>query len=359
MNIRVFCILFFLIMITGLAFGQEKAVVFDFQGVGVDASTIEAASHIFRSELSNTGQFIIIEKQTVEAALAEKGIEDFSCFAVECASEYGYIAGAEKAIIGSLTKLGSKLTTEVRVISVVRKEVVFTDRYTATSLDDLEVTLRRLAEAIAAGEQIQTETTRFTVTEEEAVEPRRKKAFITSGFSLNGGFPIGDSYSGIGQLFGASWVIRYEAENWVLENSLGFYSGTGGDKDTVYNVVVNEKEIAVMPWDIGLRYVFNRKSDFTPFVGGGLGLHFIGTQKYGGDELIDNDQAFAFHLAGGFYGFQSYDFRLGIELKYTLIFTDAFIDSGDNSHMIGLSISVTRKFDKGDKRGCMSGGCLF
>ncbi|MBN1210936.1 MAG: hypothetical protein JXA92_00015 [candidate division Zixibacteria bacterium] len=359
MSLKIFSVSFFLLLLVGSVFGQEKVVVFEFEGIGVDAQTTQAATHIFRNELNNTEEFTVISKQAMETALAEHGINDYSCYAVECASEYGYRCSAEKAVIGSLTKLGSKITAEIRIVSVVRKEAVFSDQFTAGSLDDLEMTLRRLAEAAATGEKITSETTRYTVTEEEAEAPRRKASYITTGVSLGMGFPLGDSYSGVSSIFNIAWMIRYEAQNWVVENSIGFSAGTGGEKDTVLGVIVDEKQIAVLPWDFGVRYVFNRKSDFTPFIGGGVGIHFISSQKSGGMVYADNDQAFAFHLVGGVYGFQSYDFRLGVELKYTMVFTDAFIGSEDKSHQIGINISISRKLDKEKKSGCLSGGCLF
>ena len=348
-----------LMLLAGSAMAQETAVVFELKGIGVDAQTLEAATHILRNELNATGKFTVIAKEKVEAALSEKHITDFTCHDVACASEFGYIAGAEKAIIGSLTKLGNKITAEIRVVSVVKKEVLFTDRFSCTSIDDLDVTLRKLAEAAASGRKIESEVTRYAITEEETLDSRRKKSYITSGVSFGFGIPLGDSYSGVDHLTSVAWMMRYEAGNWVIENSIGVTWGGGGAKITIDDEITDEREVTVVPWDIGMRYVFNRESDFTPFLAGGLGLHFIGSQEYKDAQISDNDQAFAFHLAGGMYGFQSYDFRLAVEAKYTIVFSDVFIDSGNSSHQFGISIGVSRKLEKGEKRGCMSGGCLF
>jgi len=347
-----------LTLLAGSVAAQETAAVFEFQGIGVDDQTVEAATHIFRNELAATGKFTVIAKEQVEAALSEKHITDFTCHDVACASDFGFAAGAGKAIIGSLTKLGGKITAEIRVVSVVNKEVVFTDRFSSTSIDDLDVTLRKLAEAAASGKPIQSEVTRYAITEEETMDARRKKSYITSGVSLGFGFPLGDSYSKVDHLTTVAWMMRYEAGNWVIENSIGTTWGSGGEADTLYGVITDERQVTVVPWDIGARYVFNRESDFTPFIGGGLGIHFIGSQEYSG-EIVDNDQALALHLAGGVYGFQSYDFRLAFEGKYTIVFSDAFLGSDSPSHQFGLSISVSRKLEKGEKHGCMSGGCLF
>jgi hypothetical protein len=346
--------------LTGLAAAQDRVAVFEFEGIGVDYGTAEAATHIFRNELNATGKFSVIPKGDMEAALDENEITDYACHAVACAAEYGYAIGAEKTFIGTLTRLGERMTAEIRMISVVRKEIVFTDRFSVTSVDDLDMALRKLAEAAASGKKIETELDRYAITEEETMEPRRRKGYITTGASFGFGFPLGDSYSGVDNIKTLAWVMRYEAGNYVVDNSIGISWGGGGEKDTIWpGTIVDEREVAIVPWDIGMRYIFNRGTDFTPFVGGGLGLHFIASQEYGGMEYAQSDQAFAFHIAGGVYGFQSYDFRLTIEAKYTLVFSDAFIDSGDSSHQLGISIGVSRKFEKEEKRGCMSGGCIF
>jgi hypothetical protein len=365
MHNKILLIILLWLPLTGLVVAQEKAVVFDFEAIGVDEQTCASATHIFRNELDATGKFLVMAKGDMEAKLTDQGITDFSCYEITCAASNGFALGVEKAIIGSLTKLGERITAEVRLVDVIRKEVEFTDRFSATSLDDLDSALRKLAKAVASRQKIESEVTRYAITEEETQEPRRKKSYITSGASFGFGFPLGDSYAKVSNLKTLAWVMRYEAGNLVIDNSVGITWGKGGEQDTVYDwsdnaTVVDKKQVVIMPWDIGVRYVFNRESDFTPFVGGGIGLHFISSQEVSGLEYTKSDQAMALHVAGGFYAFQSYDFRLTIEGKYTIVFTDAFgKESGNSSQQFGISIGISRKFEKEEKRGCLSGGCVF
>jgi hypothetical protein len=355
---RVTLIIMLSVLMTGLAVAQERVAVFDFEPIGVDHQTAQAASRIFRAELAETGKYSVLGKTEMEAKLDEAGIADYGCYNVSCAAFNALALSAEKAVIGSISRLGEKIVVEASLVSAVRKEVIFSDQFTSSTVDDLDVVMRKLAGAIAEETKIESEVGRFAITEDEAEEPRRKKAYITSGASFGFGFPIGDSYSNVDNLKTVAWVMRYEAGNYVLENSVGITWGDA-EPDTSYGVLVSTKTITVVPWDIGLRYVFNRESDFTPFIGGGIGLHFIASQDLEGEVFVQGDQAMALHLAGGLYAFQSYDFRLTIEGKYTMVFTDAFHDSGDSSQQFGISIGITRKFEKGEKRGCMSGGCLY
>lgn len=339
---------------------QEKALVFDFESIGVDEQTITAASQIFRSELDATGKFSLIHKKDAETALAAKGITDFTCHETECAVNYGFIVGTQKVVLGSITRLGEGLTVDVRLVDVAARDVVFTDRFFASSLDDLRIALSKLANAVATGKKIESETTRYAITEEETEEPRRKKTNITAGFFLGGSFPTGDSYSDVGFLFAFGVPIRIEARNLVVETDFGLSVATIPDTSTGG---LDRKSLLVFMWDMGMRYVFNYRADFSPFVGGGLGIHFISESKqketnYGETqtEYIRGDEALALHLNAGVYAFQSYDVHASFELRYEVVFTDAFEASSGYSHQIGILAAITFKADKKKTSSCGTGG---
>jgi hypothetical protein len=352
-------------LLAGTVAAQKSVAVFEFEAIGIDQEQATIATQLFRGELGATGKFTVIPKGDVEAKLAEKGITDLICHATGCASEYGFIAGAGKGVIGILTMLGQRVTVEVSLIDVASKQIEFSDRFAATTIDDLDSVLRKLAQAVAERKKIESEVGRFAVTEEETAEGRRKASYITTGAAFGVGFPLGDSYMDIGTLKHIVFVVRYEAGNFVIDNSFGLSWGSGGGQDTLVDdwdhtvTIVDEKKLAIMPWDIGVRYIFNRKSDFAPFVGGGIGLHFIAQEDQGGLVYTQSSQDFALHAAGGIYAFQSYDFRLAVEAKYTALFTDAFPGDSKVSHQIGILVSITRKLEKKENQGCFRGGGCF
>jgi TolB-like protein len=356
-------ILLFILISTGLVVAQQSVAVFDFKAIGVDEQTTSAAMQIFRNELDATGKFSVIPIEKMEASLSAKGITDFICYDVGCGVDYGRSLGTDNVIIGTLTKLGEKIITEVRLLSVSQGKEVFNDRFSAASLEDLDTVLRRLARAVADRKKIETEVGRFAVTEEEAQEPRRKKSFITSGGSFGFGWPIGDSYSQVSSIKTLWWNTRYETGNWVIDNSFGIQWGSGNEVEVEvspgFTQTVSQTRIAAFPWDIGMRYIFNRESDFAPFIGGGVGIHFIAGVTYEYQSVegeTDGDTAPALHVAGGIYGFQSSNFRLTLEGKYTIVFSDAFPNSGSSSQMIGISIGITRELSTKDRGlGC---GCF-
>lgn len=365
---RILLPVLFVLLLAGTVVAKEKVAVFEFEGIGIDRSTIEAGTRIFGNELNATGKFMVIPQGDVETILSQRGISNSECFQVSCAAEYGFIAGAEKSVIGSMTRLGEKITVEARLIDIAKREIIFTDRFSTTSIEDLDIALRKVAEALASQKQITSEVTRYAITDDETQDARRKKSYIISGASFGFGFPTGDSYADVNRLQTLAWTMRIEAGKFLVDNTIGISWGSGGDKTfedvegtTIY--LKEERKVGIIPWDIGLRYLFDYKSDFSPYIGGGLGLHLVMAseleQESGTDyEYVKGDAAMAMHIAAGITAFQTYDFRLSIDGKYTYLMTDAFVGAGD-SQQFSISISILRKFEKGEKRGCMSGGCIF
>jgi hypothetical protein len=344
--------------LTGIARAQETVAVFELQGIGLSQPEADAASQIFRGELGATGSFRVMSKADVESKLAERGIQNPVCHAVGCAAEYGEAAGVAEAIIGTLTMLGNRITGEVQLVDVTTKQVTFSDRFTAANLDDLEATLRKLADAVANRRKIQSEVGRFPISQEETGEAARKRSVMTAGVVFGAGLPLGASYAGVGNLNQILSVTRNEADRFVVETSIGAQWGSNGKGETIDGEIIDDQtNVFIMPIDIGLRFVSNRKAEFSPFVGGGIGLNFISSESNGDREVIRGGTAFAYHLAAGVYGFQSYDFRLSLEARYSMMFSDAFVGGETTHHQVGFLVGLTHKLERsrdhpsGERRG--------
>jgi outer membrane protein W len=339
-----------IVVLSGISQAKQVIAVFDFDAVNIDVPTADAATQIFRAELGAVGNYTVLNKGDIEQRLRDVGIYDFSAGDINSASAKGKAVDADKAVIGSITRLGNKIIVDVQRIDVYKKAVDFSDRFSTDSVDDLDVVMRRLAKAVATGNKVERETNKFALTDEETEESRHRKSYITSGASFGFGFPIGDSsYSNADILKFLAWNMRYEAGNYVVDNSLGICWGSAKYTNQTTGET-DHKGIFIIPWDIGLRYVFSPQSDISPYLGGGLGLHFIFSAKVDDRVVARGDQAMALHFSGGLYAFQSYDFRLSIDAKYTIVFSDAFYGSKSNSQQIGIYIGVARKWESGQKR---------
>jgi len=353
MRIGRFLFIAILILIVSIGSAQAKtsAAVFEFDPIGIDRQTAAAATQIFRSELESIGKYAVLTKGDIEAGLRNAEVYDFSTNDVFGAVSKSKIVGADKAIIGSLTQLGNKIVAEVQLIDVNSAEVEFADRFSSDTIDDLDVVLRRLARAVTSKNKVDSDINRFALTEAETGDSRHRKSYITSGMSFGFGFPLGDSsYSGVDNLKALAWTIRYEASRFVVDNSIGINWGTAKVTIDTLTDETESKGVFIIPWDIGLRYLLIPESDISPYVGAGLGFHFIFAAKVNDTPVVDSDQAMALHFATGLYAFQSYDFRLSVDAKYTIVFSDAFYGSDNTSQQIGISIGISRKWVSGQKR---------
>jgi TolB-like protein len=349
---NLFCII--LLAFIGLinsAPAKTSVAVFEFDPVGIDQPTAAAATQIFRSELESIGKYSVFTKGDIETRLRDAGIDDFSANDVSGAVTKSKTIGADKAVIGSLTQLGNKIMVEVQLIDIDSKKVEFADRFSSDTIDDLDVVLQRLARAVASKNKVESDVNRFALTEAETGDSRHRRSYMTSGMSFGFGFPLGDSsYSGVDNLKALAWNMRYEANRFVVDNSVGVNWGTA---KVVINAQTDETEnkgVFIIPWDIGLRYLLIPESDISPYIGAGLGFHFIFAAKVNSTTVVDGDQAMALHFATGLYAFQSYDFRLSVDAKYTIVFSDAFYGSDKTSQQIGISIGISRKWVSGQKR---------
>src|SRR5690606_15953414 len=132
----------------------------------------------------------------------------------------------------------------------------------------------------------------------------RRRSLYHTGVALGYLFPIGNeiAYNGNRKSERFSWVNSWEFRDnlalsadlvWVVPHTLGA--------------------------DLSLRYYLDR-SDFSPFVGGGVGLH-------GGDGLGSNATAPAINAQGGLILFRTYDVNVMLRGQYQMLFSDDIFHS--------------------------------
>ena len=99
---------------------QDKinVAVLDLEGRGVSALEAATLTDRLRSELVSVGSFQIVERGQMEMLLQEQGFQQTGCTSAECAVEVGKLLGVKKMISGSIGKIGSLYTVDVRMFDV-------------------------------------------------------------------------------------------------------------------------------------------------------------------------------------------------------------------------------------------------
>ncbi len=109
-------------------FSQQKLTiaVLELDAEGVTASGARVISQRLRSELFQTGQFMVLERDKMHDVLQEQGFQKSGCITNECAVEIGKLIGVQQMLAGSIGKIGKLYTLNVRIIDVESGRVVKT-----------------------------------------------------------------------------------------------------------------------------------------------------------------------------------------------------------------------------------------
>ena len=318
-------------------FAGTSILIYNFKSTGLDEATTDAVRELFKSDLAEKGYSPLDAGGEV-------------CGDDRCASAGAEKFGAEQALYGSLAKLGEKIIVNIYVADRAGKSV-HSDKLTAETVEDLDVVMERLSQGIAEGKKAADVIDKTDVTVAESNEPKRRKNFYTVGVKIGYRFPLGDSY-GKDQMWDYEAVAMYETEKLFVEGR--GYGSSGGDA-TAFGL------------SIGTFYIFSPK-DFSPYVGGSAGIEWVMDMPY---ILDEGDSSFtggasgngpALSIGGGLMAFQTYDFRLMLDLRYSIVFVgEADIDFDDfarndtkqdmgTQHSLAITLGIMRRDVSGRER---------
>lgn len=127
----IFCFLFFIIFSPlNLVFAQDKSVkriaVLDLYGEGISDAAARTLTGRLRSTLVNTNAFHVLEREQMDAILNEQGFQQSGCVSDECLVEIGRLVGVEQMVGGTIGKIGSTYTLDLRIIDVQSGRIIKT-----------------------------------------------------------------------------------------------------------------------------------------------------------------------------------------------------------------------------------------
>ncbi len=140
---------------------KTTIAVIDFEGQGISEVDASILTNRFRSELVNTQAFFVLERGQMDEILSEVGFQGSGCTSSECMIEIGKLLNVKKMIGGSLGKLGSVYTIDLRIIDVEtgRIDKTITEDHAGEMTDLLKV-MKNIAMRFAV---LENQTTRPTV----------------------------------------------------------------------------------------------------------------------------------------------------------------------------------------------------
>lgn len=296
--------------------GQKKVkiAVMDFKTVGEDNAQLGAAvSENIRTALIDSNQFNVIERSALEKIIEEQKLQNSGITDSSQAVELGKIAGAEKIVIGSITKMGKVYTINVRFIDVATGTATIAKKGETKSQDEFPSIIDDIVQTIIKQEQganIKTVSNTGTTTNKIQNETGRKTQYV-SGSSNNS--KTVTSYSpSTSNAASIKYLNTIDRSGLVLKLG-GNLSGTM--KIKVTNVYGSESQ------DFDTESGGCLALDYTKNMFGGLGIGF-GAAIDTAVDCIDKDGT---KYASGIdfvpiYGILKYDFNYSGKVNPYLIF---------------------------------------
>ncbi|MCK6573288.1 hypothetical protein L6V77_19585 [Myxococcota bacterium] len=296
-------------LLTGLpaasAAGRGPLVVAPFEVTAVDAEHGQAATAVLVMYLRDAGVDVRDRPAGTPPPTTDAEIR-----------QAAVAAGVPQYVRGHLTALGNKAIVSVQLFDAAAPAPLWSGRLTANTPEDLETCLGRLARSLAAGEAVTENQDIHSVTEAEEDNLRRKRANHYFGVKIGGFSPVTGDDTDISPQLGFVWT--YDTRNLLFDVAGEFY-GIGSGMEG-------------FGLSLGAYYPFLDK-DFSPYLGGGLGLAGMDTAQV--DEYGDSTSK----TSGGLTGFVGLGAIIGrtstVAVRADVRYMLTMVDTG-SSNLQGL-----------------------
>lgn len=146
---RRFCLLILLIsfLFTIPAYPAEKVriAIIDLQGKQVSKNMASGISDIIRSDLVDTGLFLVVERNQMNEILKEQGLQMTGCTDDACAVQVGKLLSANKMLVGEITRMGRSILITIRIVDVEKGVAEYSSKEKAKSEKELDKAASRLS----------------------------------------------------------------------------------------------------------------------------------------------------------------------------------------------------------------------
>lgn len=303
----------------------KKVLVLPVAADELSAGDRAAINRLFRDAVEHRSPHTVV--------LGKAACEDRAC-ALAAARE----AGADEVVHSSLYRLGSKLIFAATVTDT-SGGAPFSQRLTAGSVEDLETVSLRMADALATRRSTEQVASLDNITARESEkEPERRLSLYHGGMALGYLFPVGNSFSYVEEDEFSSARTRHQYEQMVRlvwMNSWEFRNNLGLGVDVTWSTPY------AFGADLNLRYMLTR-NDISPFVGGGLGLHYVKSDEGISGDGEKRNSGPAVNVQGGLMLFRTYDVNVMLRGQYQVVF------NSDVDHGPAIDVGVSfRDRDKG------------
>jgi hypothetical protein len=273
--------------------GAARIVILPLTNNGIDAVTIETAESILRTEIGKLSSMDIVSgRKTAEA------VGGTPCAESECAVQIGRSLDATQVLGCRLSALGDKIIAQYFLVDVPSGKQILIDQATATSAEDLDVLMKRLARSVIELEPISKNAEVGQILESETAEPARRATRKNFGFSFGYLYPQ-SGYDHSDRVFIVDTRFDYEIQDYALGMLVGIRDG--------------------FATNLYASYLASR-ADICPYIGGGLGFHWVSHNNLFDpvthQEVSSRGDGVEISAIGGLRILHTYSFQMIFNLEY-------------------------------------------
>jgi len=294
----------------------------------VGAGEARAIAERLRVKLSEQAVFEVVERNRMQSILEEQGFQfSGACDTDECVVQVGRILGVRKVVAGSVSKVGTLYSLQVRIVDVESARI---EHVAYRDVNGIEEVLTRATNEVAdeLAREVAEETVGLQPAEPAPERRRREEA------GPGAGEPAGPAA-------GADWRSETRHTGWIIRLSPG-PAGLSGTSDSETNPITFSG--AGFGWDIlcgktvlgNLMLFFNVGTDraadpeadnevlngmigeedelATSYVGAGMGLYFPPRQWWIAAAMVFTSFEFTGRNTLGYYSSSSSNAETGFYL---------------------------------------------
>ena len=268
----------------------------------------------------------VIGKLLTAAVQAKyKGTVSFtqqSCGEKECALKAAGENKAQEVIFSSIIKLGNRFIFN-GAITMADGSNLYSQKLTTEKIEDFEQLCDRMAEALINRKTVELATSIENVSETDAEKDARKgrRSHYASGVTLGFGYPFGHSFQYVERKIAYGYPSS-DTSLYLKRNPQLFKLGWANFWEFKNNLALDVQVLGFLPVgfgaDIDVVRFFNH-SDFSPFLGGGIGMHWVREDDTLSETSTKRNLGPAFNVQAGIMMFRTYNIHILARAQYHFI----------------------------------------
>ncbi len=284
-------------VIVSIGLPQTKILLCDFENRGVDTVLIRMTTQLLKDALNSTYKLSVVEPTP-----------GTKCYNIVDAANLAKDFDAEKALIGNIMRVGTKIYHSYQLINAATASVELADKFETPTIEDFPIMCERIATAVLEKklykETIEPEKIIETEVEPGLRRPRKPYAsiFLTAGYLFH---PFSDSsrkYTSSNgntavlarNLINLNLAVSFETQQLLTMMQIGLMRGLYEEKD--------------INFDLMLHYIMG-KGDFAPLTGFGIGITRYNWRDPNTNEHWEDD-GLSLSAGIGMIGLRTYYFRI-------------------------------------------------